>query len=475
MVIDSERLDRTLIDAFNRNSFAGLAAGIVKDGQLIYARAFGLADASRKIPAATDTSFRIGSISKTFTAIALMQLHEQGKFKLDDPVSGYLKAYKIEQPRTAAPITFRHLLTHTSGLGELRRLTDLIRPTIGLARKPGKLQSLAQYYAPALKADVAPGVKWSYANHGFATLGQLVEDISGQPFAEYMRQHVFAPLGMDRTDYVLSERVRDTLAVGYRMTRRGLNPIPYMEIAVGPAGSVFSSVEQMAKYVSALLAGGANDHGRVLEPALLVMMLTPHYQLDPRLSAQGLAFMLGFIDGIRIAGHDGGWPGFTSAMWLAPERAVGAVVFTNTSALVAPDTLALELIRQAVGVTGQTAGRRVVEQPTLWNELCGTYRPLRGFNSNFRLWGLGGALRIFVRGGRLMIGGRHPFGPVRRGLELHAVDPADPLLFQAELRAELGGLEIGVLFRRNSKGRVDSMDVTASAGTFFSLHRRVRR
>jgi CubicO group peptidase (beta-lactamase class C family) len=475
MAMDSERLDRTLIDGFNRSALAGLAAGIVKDGQLVYARAFGLADAGRKIPAATDTSFRIGSISKTFTAIALMQLHEQGKFKLDDSVSGHLKAYKLEQPRTASPITFRHLLTHTSGLGELRRLTDLIRPTIGLARKPGKLQSLAQYYTPALRADVAPDVKWAYANHGFATVGQLVEDISGQPFAEYMREHVFAPLGMDRTDYVLSERVRDALAVGYRMTGRGLKPIPYMEIAVGPAGSVFSSVEQMAKYVCALLAGGANDHGRVLGVAALAMMLTPHYQLDSRLSAQGLAFMLGYIDGIRMAGHDGGWRGFTSAMWLAPERGVGAVVFTNTSTLLAPHALAIELIRQACGVNGQAAGRPLVEQPTLWSELCGTYRPLRGFNSNFRLWGLGGALRIFVRKGRLMIGGRHPFGPVRRGLELHAVDHADPLLFRAELRAEAGGLEIGVLFRRNSRDRVDSMDVTASAGTFFTLHRRVRR
>lgn len=90
--MDSERLDRTLIDAFNSNALAGLAAGIVKDSELVYARAFGLANASRKIPAATDTTFRIGSISKTFTAIALMQLHEQGKFKLDESSPGLLVA-----------------------------------------------------------------------------------------------------------------------------------------------------------------------------------------------------------------------------------------------------------------------------------------------------------------------------------------------------------------------------------------------
>src|SRR5208282_5563537 len=182
-----EQLENTLIAACNEHAFAGLA-----------------------VPITLDTSFRIGSISKTLTAIGLMQLHQQGLFQLDDPVNNFLSAYKIEQPRSAPAVTFRHLLTHTSGIGEVRKLSDLLRPTIGLAANPERIPTLRQYYAPALKADVAPQVKWAYANHGFATLGQLVEDLSGQPFAEYMIDHVFGPLRMDHSDYRLSERVRST-------------------------------------------------------------------------------------------------------------------------------------------------------------------------------------------------------------------------------------------------------------------------
>ena len=433
-----ERLDELLVAAGNERSLAGLAAGVVKDGRVVYAKAFGFADAQRSIHVTPDTSFRIGSISKTLTAIGLMQLFEQGRFKLDDPVNSYLKAYKIAQPAQFPPVSFHHLLTHTSGVGELRRLSDLLRPTLGLACKPGSLPTLRDYYAPALKAEVAPGTKWAYANHGFATLRQLVEDISGQPFAEYMLEHVFAPLGMEHTDYLLSEPVRGTLAQGYRMRRRGLRPIPYREIVPGPAGSVFSSVNEMVKYLAALLAGGANDTGRVIKADTLATMMTSHYQLDQRLPAVGLAFMIDHVDGMRIVGHEGGWPGFTSTMRLAPDHGVGAVVFTNTSTL-PTDAIAFELIRHVLEVGERPRLKPILEQPTLWKELCGTYRPAKGLNTNLRIWMLGGAARVFVKRGHLMIGGRHPFGPVRQGLRLRAADPADPLLVRRTGRGASDG------------------------------------
>ena len=467
--MDTERIDRRLIEICNERAFAGLAAGIVKDGRLVYSKGLGIADAALRIPVTSQTSFRIGSISKTFTAIGLMQLHEQERFHLDDPVNDYLKAYKIEQPAGAAPVTFRHLLTHTGGIGELRRLTDLLRPTFGLAAKPGATPSLRDYYAPALKADVAPGVKWAYANHGFATLGQLVEDISGRPFGEYMRENVFAPLKMDRTDYLLSERVHGTFAQGYRMTRHGLRPIPFREIIVGPAGSIFSSVEEMARYVAALLAGGANEHGRILKSETLAMMMSPQYQLDGRLAAMGLAFMLSRENGIRIVGHDGGWPGFTSAMWLAPDQGTGALAFTNTSAL-ALDVVAIELLRLGLEMPEAPARPATLEPRELWSEMCGTYRPVKGFNSNLRLWMIGGAARVFVRDGHLRIGGRTPYGPIRRGLALHPADPADPLLFQCEL----SGIRLMVLFRRGAAGAIESLDAAGTAGAFATLHKNKR-
>ncbi|HEY6420179.1 MAG TPA: serine hydrolase domain-containing protein [Candidatus Binataceae bacterium] len=464
--MDTQRIDRLLIEACNEYSLAGLAAAIISDRRLVYTKGFGIADAARNLPITASTIFRIGSISKTFTAIGLMQLYEQGKFKLDDPVNRYLKAYRIEPPTSAPPVTFRHLLTHTSGIGELRKLTDLLRPTLGLGCKPGKAPALNEYYRPALRTGTAAGVKWAYANHGFATLGQLVEDISGQPFASYMTENVFHALGMEHTSHLRDERVREALAQGYRMTRRGLKPIRYAEIIVAPAGSVFSSIDDMAKYVLALLSAGANEHGRVLRAETLAMMMTPQYEIDPRMAAQGLGFMLGKDEGLKLVGHDGGLPGFSSAMWLAPERSVGVLLFANSSTL-ALHGMASELIREATNAAEAAPPPPILERPALWNELLGTYRPMRCFNSNLRLWFLGGALRVFIMKGHLMIGGRHPFGPVRRGLRLLAADPADSLYF----KARLSGTEATVLFRRDAAGKIVSMSVAASAGAFFTVYK----
>ncbi|HEY9653163.1 MAG TPA: serine hydrolase domain-containing protein, partial [Coleofasciculaceae cyanobacterium] len=132
-----ERVDEIIISTLNQDALAGLAVGIIEGETLIYAKGFGLANVEQETAIIPDTVFRIGSISKTFTAIALMQLWEQGKFQLDDPVNNYLKAYQIQQrDPNAPPVTFRHLLTHTSGIGEVREFADLFRPVLGLGAKP---------------------------------------------------------------------------------------------------------------------------------------------------------------------------------------------------------------------------------------------------------------------------------------------------------------------------------------------------
>ncbi|HUO03619.1 MAG TPA: serine hydrolase domain-containing protein [Candidatus Binataceae bacterium] len=468
--MDFEAIDKFLIDACNDRSLAGLAAGIVKDGCLVYTKCLGMADSARGIPIAPSTVFRICSISKTVTAIAVMQLHEQGRFQLDDPIAPHLRSFKIEQRPGDKPITFRHLLTHTAGIGEFRKLGDIVRPTLGLSCKPGIRPALREYYAPALKAEVGPGEKWSYANHGIAALGQLVEDISGRPFADYMRKNVFDLLGMDHSDYNLTDRVRDAFAQGYRLKRRGMIPIPYREIIPGAAGSIFSSIQEMEKYVAALLAGGVGAGGRIIKAETLASMLTPQYQLDARMPQMGLAFMLGRAGDIRVAGHNGGWTGFTTAMWLAPDHGVGVLLFTNTTTLPL-DPISFGMLSLAVRGTDAAPRPAILEQPALWGELCGTYRPASGFGTNFRLWMIGGALKALVRQERLRITGRIPFGPVHRGLELRRVDENDPLVYEAEFR----GIKFMFRFKRNSSGRVDSMDVAAIAGVFMTLYKGASR
>ncbi|HSK85928.1 MAG TPA: serine hydrolase domain-containing protein, partial [Rubrobacter sp.] len=263
-----ERADEQVVGAMNEDAAPGMGVGIVRGAETIYAKGFGLADAERGRPVNPQTVFRIGigSISKTMTAVGLMQLWEQGLFGLDDPVNNQLKNYEVNRPdRAAPPVTIRHMLTHTAGIGEMRGLTDIFRPVIGLGAEPGKpVPTPAKYYPKGLRSVMPPGTKWAYSNHAYNTLGQLVEDISGEPFIEYMRRQVFEPLGMENTDYVLGDRVREALAQGYNFSRGRLRPADYLEIAVRGAGSVFSTVDDMCRYVAALLGGGTNQHGRVL-------------------------------------------------------------------------------------------------------------------------------------------------------------------------------------------------------------------
>jgi CubicO group peptidase (beta-lactamase class C family) len=417
------------------------------------------------------TVFRIGSISKTMTALAVMQLVEEGAVRLDDPVNEHLRSFRVAHPRgSAEPIRIRHLLTHTGGLGELRRWSDLVRPTIGLAAKPGRIPELSRYYAPELRAEVPPGMKWAYANHGFAALGQLVEDVTGEPFAVRLRERVFEPLGMQGTDFLRSERVRSRLAVGYKLARRGLRPVKDLEIAVAPAGSVFSSVADMALYAAAIAGGGANRHGRVIRAETLASMLTPAWP-PTGLPAMGLAFMLEELDGHRVAGHDGGWPGFVSALLVAPDDGVGVVAFTNSSVALAPHDLAERVLRRVLGARAPEEREPVPESPHLWPELVGLYKLPRGPNTNFRLLPVtAGEIEVAIRGGKLVARSPSPIKTLRRGLPLRAADESDPLAFEAEV----GGIEFSVVFERGPSGRVEAVRAGSTRGEFVRFVRRPR-
>jgi CubicO group peptidase (beta-lactamase class C family) len=463
-------LRRAAVEIFNEHTLAGLAVGLVAGGELAWFEGLGLADAERGRPVEARTTFRIGSISKTMTALAVMQLVEEGAVALDDPVGAHLRSFAVHSGDAAQPVTVRHLLTHTGGIGELRRWSDLLRPTIGLAAKPGQVPRLADYYAGGLRGEVRPGSKWAYANHGFAALGQLVEDVSGSPFAERLRERVFGPLGMGETDFERRSGVGETLAVGYHLKRGRLVPVKDLEIVVSAAGSVFSCVSDMALYAEAILGGGANRHGRAVGPETLAEMLRPQWPGES-LPAMGLAFMLGRLGEHRLAGHDGGWPGFVSAFHVAPDDGVAVVVFTNTSAAFAPHDLAERILRLVLGESAARELEPVPESPHLWPELVGVYKPPRGPNTNFRLLPLiAGEIEVTVRRGTLVARAVSPVKALRQGLELKAADPADPLVFLTEIGEE----SLPVVFERGAGGRVEAVRAGSTRGGFVRLVRRPR-
>lgn len=303
----------------------GLAVAIVdRDHGIRYWRGLGTAHLDPWRPPTPQTVVRVGSITKTMTAIGIMQLVEAGKVDLDAPANDYLTSYQLSCAESGAePITVRHLLTHTSGI--LPGAND-----IG-ADEGAPVPTLAEFFGPTLVAARPPGQAWAYSNDAFATAGQLIADVSGTPFPAYMAGHVFDPLGMTHTSYLPDDRASGDLYTGYVTEFDEVAPVAYRDIIVQGAGSVFSTTDDMARYVGALLNGGANATGRVLEARSLEEMWRVQKGPSPEGPMEmGLAFVLADHQGHPIVWHNGGWPGANSEMWLAPDDGWAVLAFTNT-------------------------------------------------------------------------------------------------------------------------------------------------
>jgi CubicO group peptidase (beta-lactamase class C family) len=473
MASDEIELSTRVGEVLNRWPTAGLAVGVVRGGSLSWFHGHGVADAGSNTPVTKNTVFRIASITKTITAVAVMQLWERGVVELDAPANDYLRAYRLIPAKAGVrPATVRHLLTHTAGVRAVRTPLDLLRPALGWGAPVGRsAPSLAEYYQGGLRVDVEPGTKWAYSNHGFATLGQIVEDVSGLLFDRYLRERVFGPLGMESSDLIRSERVRSRLATGYALGSGGLKAVTDRENATPGAGGAYSTTSDMARFLSALLGGGANEHGSVLKPETLALMFEPHYQPDPRLPGMGLGFFRDEVGGHRTVGHDGIWNGFRTAMLLAPEERVGVLAFANTGWFDprgAPVPVTNALLRHLLGVADDVVRADVPEHPEVWSDLCGFYSFGPGVLTDPQpRMTLGAGVEVAVRGERLMVRGQMPIPVVRRGLRLYP-EADDPYAF----RIDLSALKLGtspVVFGRGPGGEVRALHLNLVP---MSLHKR---
>jgi CubicO group peptidase (beta-lactamase class C family) len=447
-------MEAKIAEVLGRWPVAGLAVGVVRHRSLEWFHGHGFANVRTKTPVSEGTVFRIGSITKTFTAIAVMQLWEQGLLDLDAPAKDYLRSFRlIPAEASFRPVTVRHLLTHTAGIGYWRRLSDLLRPGVGSGDRAGRsVPSLSDYYRRGLPVEVEPGTKWVYSNHGFATLGQIVEDVSAQPFERYLRDHVFEPLGMEHTDLVRSERVRPHLATGYVLRSRGLKPVVDREVLTPGGGGVYSSTRDLALYVAALLHGGVNERGSVLKPETLTTMFEPHYQPDPRVPGMGLGFLLGEEGGHRTVGHSGVLSGFLSDMGMAPEEGIGVLVLSNTGGLDgrgAPVLLQVALLRRLLGLPDEAVPTGVPAHPEVWSEICGWYGFDPGPVTNLFMRAVFGAgVEVGVRRGQLVLRPLTPVPVVRKGFPLYPDDEHDPYVFRIDL-SDFGNVStLPVVFSR---------------------------
>jgi CubicO group peptidase (beta-lactamase class C family) len=296
------------------DSFAG-AVMIAKGRKLVFSGAYGLADREHHIPNRLDTRFRIGSMNKMFTAAAVLQLAQAGKLKLTDPLGKYLTDYPNKE--TAAKVTVHHLLTHTGGTG------DIFGPDFDKNRLT--LRTLASYVAlyGQRAPEFEPGAQFVYSNYGFILLGVLLEKVSGASYYDYVREHIFQPAGMTRTDSFSEEEKVDGRSIGY-MTRGGQwqpngDTLPPRGTS---AGGGYSTVADLANFANAVM-----EH-KLLNAEYTALLTTGKVERDP-----GVKYAYGFSDstvgGVRWLGHGGGAPGMNGDLKFSPDSGYIIAVLAN--------------------------------------------------------------------------------------------------------------------------------------------------
>jgi D-alanyl-D-alanine carboxypeptidase len=302
----------------------GLSAGIVYDQELIWARGFGYADVELGTPALPDTLYRIASITKLFTSVAIMQLRDAGKLKLDDPITDYLGWFKIRSrfPETP-PITIRHLLTHTSGLPR-----DDITPMWTDSRFPDR----ATLIASLLDREMAllPDTRWKYSNLAFALLGEIVSTVSGEDYADYIHNYILKPLGMDSTTVRTNDARVPRLATGYtRLDSSGARTLAPFTDSQGyaPAFNMASTVEDLARFISAQFGG---EHS-FLKASTIKEMHRPQWISDDWTWGNGLGFALRRYNGRTLVGHGGSVKGHNTGIEFCVPEKCGFIVLTNAT------------------------------------------------------------------------------------------------------------------------------------------------
>jgi CubicO group peptidase (beta-lactamase class C family) len=306
-------VDAAMASGMEEEHIPGAAFVLVRDGAVVLAKGYGKADVESGRPFNADrTIFPIASVSKVFTATAVMQLVEQGRVELEADVNRYLDFAKV--PSTyPQPVTIAHLLSHTAGFDELpgRRV-----------RSESELMPLGRFLADRLVRVHPPGKVTSYSSYGMSLAGLMVEDVSGTGFESYLRRHIWDPLGMKRTSIAVPDAT-STLATAYEREDGELAAVPYEIYQTPPAASILSTVEDMGRYMIALWQGGRYGENGILREQRTDLMLRRRATMHPLLPGWTLGFQESDLNGLRIVEHGGDIGGFSSLLTLMPEQGVG--------------------------------------------------------------------------------------------------------------------------------------------------------
>ncbi len=343
-------IDIPVLDAFLEKKrctlcLPGLSVAVVQDGQVVYLRGLGLAGPGRAVQ--PETPFILGSLSKSFTALAIMQLTEIGSLRLDEPVCTYLPWFRVADQQASTAITVRQLMTHTSGISRYVGRDLLSRPhDISIEET---VRALAR-----IKLAHAPGQVYEYSNTNYSILGLLIEHASGESYEQYVQHHIFGPLAMKSSFTSEQAAAVAGLAVGYRWWFGVPRPFhaPYLRDAL-PAAFLVSNAQDMARWLLAHLHGGAVDGVSVLSLAGIEELHRPHVPTGKKGQFAAMGWRVGQIDGEPMLQHGGEVSNYRADMLLLPEHKVGLVVLANANngagAQLGLDQIAPNLARLLLG------------------------------------------------------------------------------------------------------------------------------
>ena len=338
-----------LFEAIAGKPLPGVAVGVVRDGRVTAIRVAGAADVASGSPITPSTIFRLGSVTKSFTALAILQLHEQGRLSLADPLSKYVPDYPH-----ASRITVEQLLAHTAGVPDFLPMEEVFKRPL----------------------DFDPGTRINYSNSGYLLLGRVVERASGLPWEAYLKRHVFDPAGMTRTGFD-AEPVLPGRATGYQLSGNGT----YTPVSAGDArgaqaaGGLYSTIEDMTKWELALASG------KLVHPETLARASEPGLLAGGRRTAYGLGFMTGTYRGVRESGHGGDITGYNSYVARYPDERFTVIVLSNVGLRPAgpvPDAGKLARAVAEIGLAGRLkaadAPLRVAVPAAILDTYVGVYR-----------------------------------------------------------------------------------------------------
>jgi D-alanyl-D-alanine carboxypeptidase len=321
-----EKIDKLAADALARTGVPSASVAVVKDGHIVYVKAYGDASIEPRRPATSQMRYSIGSISKQFTAAAILLLQEQGKLSLDDHVSKF-----IPDLTRANEVTIRQLLSHTSGYQDYWP-QDYVFP---MMLEPVTARKILDLWARK-PLDFDPGTKWQYSNTNYVIAGVIIERASGKPMLQFLRERIFAPLAMRSVTDIDQDRLSDS------------DPTGYMRYALGPprlapkegrgwlfaAGELAMTAEDLARWDVSLI------EGKLLKPASYRQLETEVLLTNGTGARYGLGVSVGNMAGHRLIAHNGEVSGFTAQNMVYPEDRVAVAVLTNQDAADASGAIA---------------------------------------------------------------------------------------------------------------------------------------